>query len=141
MSLRRNNVFFIPGIIFLVSFYSCSDIFVTDISDKKMTIISPTDSMHSQNSTQIFWWEPVPDADAYSVQIVSPFFSSVEKIMYDTTLTTNKIELDFTPGAYEWRICAFNSASITPYNYQSFQIDSASMKKKMNGQFILPINW
>lgn len=109
-----------------ISISSCKDVFEEDLAKKTVTINSPQNGLQTTNSTQVFWWEPVEGAMKYNLQIVSPAFINIQKLILDTNVTVCKFEFTLTPGLYEWRVKAYNSSSYTSYTTYSLQVDSTA---------------
>jgi len=104
---------------------SCQDIFVPDIEEESVYLLSPPDSLITYDYIITFWWENVPDAEKYNLQLVSPSFDSIVHIIADTNLSNTKFEnISLYPGEFEWRVSAYNSTSTTPYITRYFRIDS-----------------
>lgn len=107
--------------------YSCTkDIIEPDLSGKAVVLLSPANGFETTTLTHLFWWEEVKNASSYNLQIVSTSFSSIQSLLLDTNLTTNKFAFTLPPGLFEWRVRAFNSSSKGPYSIFSLQIDSTS---------------
>lgn len=102
----------------------CSDFIEKDIENKIVYVNAPPDSLRTTIITQTFWWDFIDGADYYNLQIVSPRFELIERLVLDTTITENKFTFALLPGIYEWRISAFNSGYATPYTVSTLFVDS-----------------
>jgi hypothetical protein len=102
----------------------CSVFFEKDIENKDMKLLSPADSLRTKISTLTFWWESLDGASNYELQVVSPNFKAIEKLLLDTVLTDNKFLYSLSPGKYQWRVRAYNGGYTTDYFYRTVQIDS-----------------
>lgn len=126
----KNKISLMHAVIVLfviaISICSCKDVFEEDLAKKTVTINSPQNALQTTNLTQTFWWEPVEGAIKYNLQIVSPTFLNIQKLVLDTNVTICKFEYTLNPGLYEWRVKAFNSSSYTPYITYSLQVDSTA---------------
>jgi hypothetical protein len=120
---------------------ACDDIFENNIEEKQLVLLSPGDSIVTNLSNIVFWWDPIDGAINYQLQVVTPNFKSAEKVVLDTMLSTNKFEYSLTPGkSYEWCVRALNSAYSTNYFYSFFTIDTTS---SLIGQSVIltkPVN-
>ena len=114
----------ITNLLLISTLLCCQDLLVKDISNTCVEILVPQNNTSISNSTVTFFWEPVTDADAYKIQIVSPTFADAQTLMYDSIITTNKITFALNPGNFEWRIKAINEISETEYTISKFNIDS-----------------
>ena len=118
---------------------SCEDIFEKNISSKELLLIAPGDSLRTSFSTQTFWWEELDGALTYTLQVVSPSFASVEKVLADTTLKKNKFTLNLYPGKFEWRVRAENGSFKSAYITRAIQIDSTMDLKGQKVTLVSPL--
>lgn len=112
-------------IIGLLIFIGCDDFFEEDLNDKLVTLVAPANDLKTSNSSITFWWEEVDGAIKYNLQVVSPGFDAVERLVLDTNLTGTTYDAQLYPGSFEWRVKAFNSSSETPYTTYSLSVDSS----------------
>ena len=106
---------------------SCQKLFDSDISGQTVVLKSPIDSLYSENYLQTFWWEEVEGAETYNLQIVSPRFDSVIRLVLDTNLSTNQFTYTLYPNNFQWRVKGYNSSYETLYTTASFTIDSTDL--------------
>ncbi|MDD2963557.1 MAG: hypothetical protein PHQ65_08430 [Bacteroidales bacterium] len=118
------NIFFCAVILFGV--YSCTEIVDVNISDKKVELLTPPDSLVSLQSTIGFKWNSVADADNYNVQIVTPSFLSPSQWLLDTTMSATSLLVSLPSGNYEWRVKGMNFSYETCYSSRSFTIVKSS---------------
>jgi hypothetical protein len=102
---------------------SCEDFFETNIEDKTVDVVSPTDNFVSQLQGITFWWNPLKGATSYQIQIVSPSFDNIQRINLDSTITSTKFLYVLAPGAYQWRVKALNSAYSTAYTTLNLTVE------------------
>ncbi len=102
----------------------CNDIFEVRLDQTNVQINIPVDSLRTSVATQTFWWEKTYGATHYRLQIVSPHFDSISKLLADEVLDTNKFQISLNPGIYQWRLRAENSATQTPWEVRDLIIDS-----------------
>ncbi|MFA6924757.1 MAG: hypothetical protein WC223_10960 [Bacteroidales bacterium] len=107
-----------------ISFISCEDIIEPNLAKKSITLIAPSNNTSTSNTGQTFMWEKVKGAEQYNLQIATPTFAQVNKFVLDTNVTGTKCNYNLTPGAYQWRVKAFNNNSNTEYVTYSIIIDS-----------------
>lgn len=119
---------------------SCSEIFEKDISDKKLILISPADSLETETFSVVFWWDHLQDASEYNLQIVSPNFYEPAIVVIDTFTTENRLEITLSPGDYEWRIRALNGGYATEYQYRILTILSTNDLTKQFVKLVSPSN-
>jgi predicted secreted protein len=126
--------------IFLV--YACSDFFELTLTKKAITLVAPGNGATLSTPAVTFWWDSVPGATKYEVQIVSPSFTNIQYLVVDSTISGGVLfSYTLTPGKYQWRMRAINSSSSTslcdPY---SFSVDSSLNLANQAVQIFSPIN-
>jgi hypothetical protein len=94
---------------------SCEAIFEKNLEDQEVFLIIPLDSLTTDLAAQTFWWERVDGAEGYNLQIVSPCFDSILRLVLDTNITGERYEINLYPGEYQWRVRAYNYSSSTDY--------------------------
>lgn len=109
--------------------YSCKEFIEPNISKSQVTLEAPFDNYQSSSYTVSFWWDGVPDALHYRLQIVTPGFDSVGSLVLDSLVTGNKFAFNLVPGKYQWRVSAENGSSVTQYSSaRSFTVLNSSIK-------------
>ena len=98
-----------------IGLVACNDIFEDDLGSLKVYLLAPGNYLASQQFTNTFFWEDVPGALTYNLQIVEPGFSQISNLLLDTTITDYKYSFTLTPGTYQWRVKAINGSSETSY--------------------------
>lgn len=121
---------FIFYVLIILVHSSCTDIFEPSIEDEELTIIAPADSAGSQTYKVLFWWNPLDNALKYNLQIVSPSFNNIGKLVVDTMVATTKFSYTLDPGTYQWRIRGENGSTRTAYVTRTLTVDTTSL----NGQ-------
>ena len=115
----------IIGIIVLFSMVvACQSLLEQDITGDTVTLNSPPNGLHSEDYTQTFWWDDVKGASSYNLQVVSPSFDFMQKMVLDTNITDNQFTYSFYPDTFTCRIKAYNAAYETAFTYATFYIDS-----------------
>src|SRR5687767_4603767 len=86
---------------------SCEEVLEKDLTNNKVVLEAPSNNVITNDSIHNFSWEEMEGAFEYQLQIVSPRFDSIAKLVADTTMTT-VIFLDMTlqKGNYQWRVRA-----------------------------------
>lgn len=136
MSKMLRKYLILNSVILLASaivWSGCRDIFEIDLTEKKISILAPTDNFNTTVVTQTFWWEEVEGALEYNIQIVSPSFSSIQMLVLDSIVTDNIFTYTLLPGTYQWRVKASNGSSNTDYTTHTLVIDTTS---DLSGQII-----
>ena len=125
--MRKIAFYFLPLLVFCIS---CEDIFVENISNREVTVICPGDNWELElqdDSTMtaevVFWWEYLKGADHYVLQLVSPDFSNINRLLFDVVVdSANSYSMALPAGQYQWRIRAGNSSYFTDYVTRSFSV-------------------
>ncbi len=99
----------------LITLTTCEAIFEKDLESQEVFLIIPLDSITTDLAAQTFWWERVDGAEGYNLQIVTPCFDSILRLIVDTNTTGEKYETNLYPGIYQWRVRAYNYSSSTDY--------------------------
>lgn len=122
----------LPFILIICSVFafSCSEILEEELDNKQVKLIAPADSSINNEYAQTFWWSKIEGATKYNFQLVEGSFEQPVKIVADTNLVLEKFVLSLYPGAFQWRVKAFNSGYETPYSTRSFRIDSTSLDQQ-----------
>ncbi|MGB0176703.1 MAG: hypothetical protein ACPF9D_06035, partial [Owenweeksia sp.] len=103
---------------------ACSEWQEPQIDAEQVYILTPRDSLQTEVATQLFYWYGVKGATHYELQIATPSFASIDRLVLDTNTTQTKYQFTLTPGHYEWSIRAYNSSSSTAYTVHRLYIDS-----------------
>jgi hypothetical protein len=96
---------------FIFCLVGCSEFIEPSLSGAKVTLLDPADHLESNVYKQVFWWEKVNDTSKYRLQIASPSFSVVSKLVLDTLISSDKFSFDMSPGTYQWRVRVQNTGS------------------------------
>lgn len=103
---------------------ACSTWQEEQINEAVVEIFVPRDSLQTNIATQLFYWYHVSGATKYELQIATPTFDKIDRLVLDTNVTGNQYELTLSPGSYEWRVRAFNGSSATDFTVSRLYIDS-----------------
>lgn len=139
----KNNRYFIAlviGIFSAFSFMQCKDVIEEDLEDEVVIMLAPSHGLTTTVSTINFWWEHLEGADAYNIQVVSPSFDSLERMVLDSNITTNQYQLSLTPGEYEWSVLGYNSVSSSGYYIYKLYVDSSESLSEQTVILTTPIN-
>lgn len=99
----------------------CEDIFIKDISEEQVVILSPADKSLFEGGTILFFWNRMEDAERYRLEVASPSFSN-DTLRYSVVTDTNSVELSLHGGEYQWSVYAYNSGYKSRKIIRSFQI-------------------
>ncbi len=116
----------------LATGYACQSLLEQDISKDTVALYSPPDGHASTNFLQTLWWEEVEGATSYHLQVVSPSFDYMRRLVLDTNVTTTQFTYTFQPDTFAWRVTAKNPAYETPFSEAVFYIDSTDKPQTVN---------
>ncbi|WP_230151416.1 hypothetical protein [Pedobacter sp. Bi27] len=123
--MKKNISVLMGSILFLLA--GCSEFIEPSIENRKIEVLAPANRLETNSYQQTFWWNPMADALFYRLQVVSPKFDSVSKLVLDTLITTEKFVYTMDPGKYEWRIRGENGSSLSNYSTRSLEIFQSSL--------------
>ena len=122
--MNHNNIVILIVTHLLIMVSSCTDIIEPNISNEKVNLLAPADGLITDYSTQTFWWDEVVNANEYQLQVVTPDFNFIERLIIDTIIQYNKFSLPLYPAEYQWRVKALNYSYSTRFTTWSLMIDS-----------------
>jgi len=108
----------IPGLVVftgLITLTTCEAIFEKNLEGEEVFLIIPLDNLTTGLAAQTFWWDRVDGAEGYNLQIVTPSFDSILRLVVDTNTINDRYETNLYPGVYQWRVRAYNYSSSTDY--------------------------
>jgi hypothetical protein len=119
-----NKLLFILSLIFV--FASCNEIIEPDVSEVKVRVFTPRDSLISNSNIQSFFWETSLESVPCRIQIVKPNFDQIDYFIEDTLVSSNRFEITLPSAIYSWRIRAENNNSNGEYQYFHLTVDSSA---------------
>ena len=108
--------------IFLMLAFGCYDVLEENIENAEVLLNSPPDGLETETLSITFWWEHVEGARNYEFQLVTSSFDTVYQLVSDTVTEDNKLQVQLFPGAFEWRVKAFNNGYQTEYSSRKFVV-------------------
>jgi hypothetical protein len=109
--------------LFLLAFIACQQILLEDkIADKEIVLIAPAEKSVSVSTGMNLYWEALPGATKYRLQIAKPNFANPVQIVLDTLITKTNCLKQLNIGSYEWRVKGLNSAYETPFKSRFFTV-------------------
>lgn len=111
----KSILLFILSLSFLL-ITGCEETTEVVLTDKEVTLLSPVGNLVSNDSIQLFYWESLQGTVKYRMQIVSPKFDSIVKLIADTLIVSNKFTQKLNPGKYQWRVRAENNSTVSKYS-------------------------
>ncbi len=109
-------------LLFSGCFVACSEFIEYPLEKKSIQLTAPMDSLRTQDSIVSFYWERHEDADQYRLQVATPNFDSVQKIVIDTVTTNDHLLLTVSPGTYTWRVRPENKGSVGLFTQRQITI-------------------
>ena len=125
MKKRKKILFKISQLVVLIGLITlttCEAIFEKNLEGEEVFLIIPLDNLTTDLAAQTFWWEGVDGAEGYNLQIVTPGFDSILRLIVDTNIINDRYETNLYPGVYQWRVRAYNYSSSTDYYGRSITI-------------------
>lgn len=119
--------------------WACSDFIEPSIEHRNISLLAPANKIETNSYQQTFWWNPMADALAYRLQVVSPNFDSVSKVVVDTLIRSEKFVYTLDPGRYQWRVRGENGSSTSNYSDRFLKIFPSSLKDQIL-QITSPVN-
>ncbi|MEM7036793.1 MAG: hypothetical protein AAF570_07435 [Bacteroidota bacterium] len=121
----------------LLAYSSCTEIISPDISGETLTILSPVDSLHTDDTDISFWWELSEDVEQYQLRLTSGNTGNIS-LLLDTLMTANAVVFTLDPDhVYNWQLRGKNEGSETVWETGTFILDQTSPDKatalRMNG--------
>jgi hypothetical protein len=120
--------------------FSCDRLFIDDITDVTIGLVTPYDNQIFNTPDVSFSWNEVKDAEYYQLVVVSPEFNAIFDIICDTNINNTFYSEVFPPGKYQWHINAFNYHSMSCSDTFSFTIDSSGSVINNTPTIIQPKN-
>lgn len=104
--------------ILLMIFFSaaCDEVLEISLTGKKPVLLSPVNNLNTIDTLQTFYWEKLAGATKYQLQIVSPKFDSIVRLIHDTIILQNIFPKDMDTGTYQWRVKAINNGSESDFS-------------------------
>jgi hypothetical protein len=107
------RVVYLISILFLTA---CAEVLEKSLSDKEILVTAPVNNLVSSDSIQTFYWEKLPDAKSYQLQIVSPRFDSIATFITDTSVQNSLFLFHLPSGNFQWRVRGKNQNTSTPFS-------------------------
>jgi hypothetical protein len=95
----------------ILSFAGCDTALEKNLSGKKVTLLAPVNNLITTDTLQTFYWELLDGATNYQIQVVTPRFDSIVRLIADTTTAKNIFLIDLDVNSYQWRVRAHNNSS------------------------------
>ncbi len=123
--MKVNYSFLFVALSVMVFLVSCNDLFEEDIEKDLVQLIAPSDQVSYEDYLQTFWWKKVEGATSYSFQLVEGTFDQPLRVLADSNVHSEKFQFSLSPGAFQWRVKAFNNGYETNYTTRSLTINDA----------------
>lgn len=134
--MNRSLLYCILSLTIITS--SCDELFVPKLEGETINIISPADSAIVSNNQQLFFWETSLEDTPCRLQIATPSFNKIERLLVDTLIENTQFTFTLYPAEYEWRIRLENSAYSEAYYYRKLYVDSASDLSNQTIEIVSP---
>ena len=101
---------------------SCDEIFVDDITDDSIELISPVDGAKVNSNRIEFSWSTLTGADEFRFQLIASSFTSEAPVLIDTIVQKNWLELTIPAAEYQWRVRGINESYRSLYSVRTFTV-------------------
>jgi hypothetical protein len=128
----KKSTYIFPIITLLILIASCQSLFEEDISEQKVTLLSPPDGHTSYKEQQKLWWSEVEGASKYKIQVVSPNFEYMGRMLVDSFVSQTEFDYTFYPDTFAWRVKAVNEVYETEFTSAYFIIDSSPRPQEVS---------
>jgi hypothetical protein len=105
----------IPAVI-LTLLVSCETATERELSGIQPILLAPMNNTVTTDTMQTFYWETLNGASTYQLQVVSPRFDSMIRLIDDTIITKNRFTIDMPAGEFQWRVRASNNSGPSAYS-------------------------
>jgi len=101
-----------------------------DLTNQLVVLQSPSDNLYTNNTSIIFTWDSLENANNYYFELQKVTTSGNTTIFLEEGITSTSISLDNTviteDAEYLWRVKAINDTSETSYTSKTFFIDTVA---------------
>jgi hypothetical protein len=94
----------------------CEEAIERELAGQPVILLAPANNTVTTDTLQTFYWETMTGAGTYQLQVVSPRFDSITKLIEDTIINRNRFTIDMPQGDFQWRVRAFNNSSNSAYS-------------------------
>jgi hypothetical protein len=103
-------------IVVILLLSSCEKAIERALDGQKVILLAPANNTVTTDTLQTFYWETMTGAATYQLQVVSPRFDSIARLIEDTIVNRNRFIVDMPQGNFQWRVRAFNNSSNSAYS-------------------------
>jgi hypothetical protein len=104
-----------------------------DLSNIKVKMVSPADASVVPEGDVFFMWNYIDlegnYKEKYNLMVVMPGFNQIQKMIIDTTISSNKISVALEPGQYQCWVYALNNTSYSDTTIHSFVVSDTTKTK------------
>lgn len=94
----------------------CETALEKPLEKDSVILLSPKDSLVTSTASQTFYWDLLDGAAEYQLQVVSPRFNAIERLIKDTVMNGTQFTIDLAKGDYEWRVRGLNYSSASMFS-------------------------
>lgn len=119
---------------------SCDQVFIEDLSEESVKLNAPPANHETTNAIVSFWWDNLEDVERYKFQVATPGFAQPTRLVTDSLIQNNKIDIALEPGTYQWRVKAINPGGETPFSTRQMIVDTPKSLEGTNTVLLKPEN-
>lgn len=110
------NIRLVAVVLSMVMLAACEEVLEPSLEDKKVRLMGPHNNLVTRDSLHSFFWEELKGATHYQLQVVTPGYANPVYLVADTTITKTFFDIELPAGAYQWRVRAKNSSTVSLYS-------------------------
>lgn len=99
-----------------ISLLSCEELFEPSLQEKEVHLRAPFNNVEVNKGQIVFYWDSIPGAKYYNLQIINGSFDSISNLIIDTNTIYNKLNLTLEQGNLKWRVKAYNQSSSSNFS-------------------------
>jgi hypothetical protein len=100
----------------IVGFSSCEEVLERSLIDKKVILQAPMNNLTTTNTMHDLYWQQMEGATEYEIQVVSPAFDSIARMVIDDTQEELTYNIELEKGVYQWRVRAKNNSTTSDFS-------------------------
>jgi hypothetical protein len=104
------------GLLLCLIVFGCEEVLERSLEGKKVVLQAPANNLSTTDSAHLFYWDEMEGALEYQLQIVTPRFDSIVRLIEDSTMNGVTFDTELEPGTYQWRVRALNNSTRSDYS-------------------------
>jgi hypothetical protein len=113
--MKKNKWIVLLGAAF-IGLGSCEEVLERSLVDKKVVLQAPMNNLITTDSIHDLYWQQMDGATEYEIQIVTPRFDSIARMVADEIQEELKYNIELKKGIYQWRVRAKNTSTTSNFS-------------------------